>query len=39
MEGNGKGNGILCSLVDDRAQDEVTKLKDFSMDGGCQYIE
>jgi hypothetical protein len=39
MEGNGKGNGIPCSSVGDREQDEVMNLKDFNMDGGCQYIE
>jgi len=39
MEGLGRRNGVPCSSVDDREQEEVTKLKDFNMDGGCQYIE
>jgi hypothetical protein len=39
MEGRGKGNGIPCSSVGDREQDEVTKLKDFNMDGGSQCME
>ena len=38
-EGPGKGNGIPCSSIGDRDQDEVTKLKEFNMDGGSQYIE
>jgi hypothetical protein len=39
MEGHVKGNGNPCSSVGDREQDEVMNLKDFNMDGGCQYIE
>jgi hypothetical protein len=39
MEGDGKGNGDTCSQVWERQQEEVMKLKDFNMDGGCQYIE
>jgi hypothetical protein len=39
MEGRGKGNGIPCSSVGDMEQVEVTKLKDFNMDGGSQYME
>jgi len=39
MEGHGKGNGVPCIAVGDREQDEVMKLKDFSTDGGCHYIE
>ena len=37
MEGLGRGNGVPCSSVGDREQDEVRKLKDFNKDGGCQY--
>jgi hypothetical protein len=39
MEGPGKGKGVPCIKVGDREHDEVKKLKDFNMDGGCQYIE
>jgi hypothetical protein len=39
MEGLVGGNGIPCSSVGDREQEEVMKLKNFNMDGGCQYIE
>jgi hypothetical protein len=39
MEGPGKGNGVPCITVGDREHDEVTKLKDFNMDRGCQYIK
>ena len=37
MEGLGRGNGVPCSSVGNREQVEVMKLKDFNMDGGCQY--
>jgi len=39
MDGPWKGNGVPCIAVGDREQEEVMKLKDFIMDGGCQYIE
>ena len=39
MEGHGKGNGVPCITVGGREQDEVTKLKEFNKDGGCQYID
>jgi hypothetical protein len=39
MEGPGKGNGVPCFTVGNREKDEVTEVKDFNMDGGCQYIE
>jgi len=39
IEGPGKGNGVPCFTLEDREHDEVTKLKDSNMDGGCQYIE
>jgi hypothetical protein len=39
IEGHGKGNEDPCSSVCEREQEEVMKLKDFNMDGGCQYIE
>jgi hypothetical protein len=39
MEGHGKGNGVPSSSVGNMEKDEVTKLKDFNMVGGCQYIE
>jgi hypothetical protein len=38
-EGDGKGNEDPCSSLWEREQDEVMKLKDFTTDGGCQYIE
>jgi len=38
-EGRRKGNGVPYSSVGDREQEEVMKLNDFNMDGGCQYIE
>jgi hypothetical protein len=38
-EGYKKGNGDPCSPVREREQEEVMKLKYFTMDGGCQYIE
>jgi hypothetical protein len=37
LEGPGKGNGVPFITVGDRDQDEVTKLKDFNMDGDGQY--
>jgi len=39
MEEPGKGNEVPCISVGDRELEEVMKLKDFIMDGGCQYIE
>jgi hypothetical protein len=39
MEGHGKGNGVPCTIIGDREQEEVMKLKYFNMDGCCQYIE
>jgi len=36
MEGPGKENEVPCFTVGDGEHDEVTKLKDFSMGGGCQ---
>ena len=39
IEGTGKGNGVHCGSGGDMEQDEVTKLKHFNMEGGCQYIE
>jgi hypothetical protein len=39
MEGPGKANGVPCIGAGDREQDEVMKLKDFNMDGVCQYIK
>jgi len=39
IEGPGKGNGVPLITVGDREQEEVMKLKDFNMNGGCQYIE
>jgi hypothetical protein len=39
MEGHGKDKGVPCNTVGDRKQDEVMKLKDFIMNGGCQYIK
>jgi hypothetical protein len=39
MEGPGKGKGVPFITMGDREHDEVKKLKDFNMDGGCQYIE
>jgi hypothetical protein len=37
MEGPKKGNEVPCLKVGDRELDEVTKFKDFNMQGGCQY--
>ena len=39
MEGQGKGNGVPCLTVGDKEKEEVMNLKDFIMDGGCQYNE
>ena len=39
VEGPGKENGVPCFTVGDGKHDEVTKLKDFNMEGGRQYIE
>jgi hypothetical protein len=39
MEEHGKGNGVPCLTLGDRDQEEVMKLRDFIMDGGCQYTE
>ena len=39
MEGHGKGKGVPCITVGDREKDEVMYLKDFIMDGDCQYTE
>jgi hypothetical protein len=39
MEVPWKGNGVHCVTEGDRERHEVTKLKDFIMDGGCHYIE
>jgi hypothetical protein len=39
MVGLVRGNGIPCSSVGDREQEEVMELKNFNMDGGRQYIE
>jgi len=39
MEEPGKGNGVPCITVGCREQDEVRKLKEFNMNGGCQYIK
>jgi hypothetical protein len=39
MEGHEKGNGDSCSSEWNREQEEVMKLKDFTMDDGCQYFE
>jgi hypothetical protein len=39
MEGPGKGNGVPRITVGDSEQEEVMKLKHFSMDVGCQCIE
>jgi len=39
MEEPQKGNGDPCITVGDREQEEVMKLNDFIMKGGCQYIE
>jgi hypothetical protein len=38
-EGHWKGNEDPGSLVWEREQEKVMKLKYFNMDGGCQYIE
>jgi hypothetical protein len=38
-EGSGKGNGVPCSTTDDKALDEVMKLKDFNAVDRCEYIE
>jgi len=38
MDGPGKGNGVPCITVGDREQ-ELTKLKEFNKDGGCQYFD
>jgi hypothetical protein len=35
MEGPGKENGVPCFKLGDGEYDEVTKLKDFYLDGGC----
>jgi hypothetical protein len=35
MEGPGKENGVPCFKLGDGEHDEVTKLMDFNMDGGC----
>jgi len=37
MEEPEKGNGDPRFRVGDREQEEVMKLKDFIMNGGCQY--
>ena len=39
MEEHGKGNGVPCLKVGDKEKDEVMNLKDFIMDGCCQYNE
>jgi hypothetical protein len=39
MEEHVKGNGVPCLRVGDREHEEVIKLKDFIMNGGCQYTE
>jgi len=39
MEGHGKGKGVPYTTAGYREQDEVMKLKDFIMNGGCQYIK
>jgi len=39
MEEPEKGNGVPLITVGDREQEEVMKLEDFIMNGGCQYIE
>jgi hypothetical protein len=38
-EGHGKRDGDPGSSVWEKEQEEVMKLKDFNMDGGCQYIQ
>jgi hypothetical protein len=35
MEGPGKEKGVPCFTVGDGEHGEVTKLKEFNMDGGC----
>jgi len=39
MEEHVKGNGVPSLTLGDREQEEVMKLKDFIMNGGCQYTE
>jgi hypothetical protein len=39
MEGLVRRNGVPCSSVGDWEQDQVMKLKDFIMNGGCQQNE
>jgi hypothetical protein len=39
MEEHVKGNGVPSLTLGDREQEEVMKLKDFVMKGGCQYTE
>jgi hypothetical protein len=39
MEKHVKGNEVPCLTLGEREHEEVMKLKDFIMNGGCQYIE
>jgi len=39
MEEHVKGNGVSSLTLGDKEQEEVMKLKDFVMKGGCQYTE
>jgi hypothetical protein len=39
MEEHVKGKGVPCLTMGDREQEEVMKLKDIIMNGGCKYIE
>jgi hypothetical protein len=39
MDEHVKGNGVPCLTLGETEHEEVKKLKDIIMNGGCQFIE
>jgi hypothetical protein len=39
LEEHVKGKGVPCLTLGEREHEEVMKLKDFIMNGACQYTE